>query len=201
MTSTAPRRRGTHKERLLTSGVRLFYARGYQGTTVDAILADAEVPKGSFYHHFGSKEAFGAAVLERYVVAQELLLRRWMTRDDLPVPVRLARYHQELVDRFIASDWRQPCLAGKLSNELAFSSEVFRRKLNQMFDDWAQQLATLLADGQRRHEVRTDMASHQLANAVLAMVQGAFVAALSLHDRDYLDAVTDSITDLVKVRP
>ncbi|WP_083826519.1 TetR family transcriptional regulator [Hoyosella subflava] len=34
-----------HMERLLGSGTRLFYRHGYHGTSVDALLADAGVPR------------------------------------------------------------------------------------------------------------------------------------------------------------
>lgn len=178
--------------------MRLLYNHGYQGTTVDAVLADAGVPKGSFYHHFGSKESFGQALLDRYVDYQQVLLQQWISRDDLPVPDRLSGYHQDLVEQFVASNWSHPCLAGKLSNELALSSPNYRTRLGETFTAWAQLLATVLADGQQRQEVRTDLSANQLANAILAMVQGGFVAAMSLHDRGYLDAVSTSIADLVR---
>ena len=45
----------SHKERLIRAGGKLFYENGFHGTTVDAVLAEAGVPKGSFYHHFGSQ--------------------------------------------------------------------------------------------------------------------------------------------------
>lgn len=178
--------------------MRLLYNRGYQGTTVDAVLADAGVPKGSFYHHFGSKERFGAAILDRYVESQRQLLQHWIVRDDLPVPDRLSGYHQDLVEQFVASNWSHPCLAGKLSNELALSSPNYRARLAETFTAWAQLLAAVLADGQERHEVRADLSADQMANAILAMVQGGFVAAMSLHDRGYLDAVSTAINDLVR---
>lgn len=199
-TAAAPRKALTHKERLLTSGARLLYARGFQGATVDAVLDDAGVSKGTFYHHFGSKEAFGAAVLDRYVADQEALLRRWAERDDLSVPARLAAYHNQLRAGFVASRWRKPCLAGKLSNELAASSDGFRHQLAAAFDTWDRMLTTLLTQGQQRGEVRTDLTADHLSRAVLAMIQGAFVAALSLRDPAYLRSVTDGIVDLVEVR-
>lgn len=51
----------THRERLLEVGYRSLSACGYNGTRVDALLVEADVPKGSFYHHFGTKESFSLA--------------------------------------------------------------------------------------------------------------------------------------------
>ncbi len=189
-----------HKERLLRSGMRLLYSHGYHGTSVDALLVDAAVPKGSFYHHFGSKEAFGFAVLDRYDAYQAEVLARWATREDLTVPDRLAGYHGQLVERFVASGWQRSCLIGKLSNELAPSSDAYRRRLTEGLEAWKTSISALLAAGQQRGEVRDDDTADRLADAVLAMIQGAFVTALALHENDYLNAVTRSLIDLVAVR-
>lgn len=189
-----------HKERLLRAGIRLLYDRGYNGTSVDAILAEAEAPKGSFYHHFGSKERFGREVLGRYDDIQAGRLSSWAVKEDLSVPERLAGYHRAAVDAFVDSNWRWACLAGKLSNELAASSDTYRDELSRGFVAWRDALAAMLSEGQQRGEVRTDRTAEELADASLALIQGAFVAALALRDRDYLDAVTASLTDLISPR-
>jgi len=53
------------RERLLSSGMRLFAARGFDGVPVDAIVADAGVNKRMVYHYFGSKEGLYGMVLAR----------------------------------------------------------------------------------------------------------------------------------------
>jgi len=54
------------RERLLDAGVEIFHRCGFNGCGVQEITDAAGVPKGSFYNHFASKEALGAAVLDRY---------------------------------------------------------------------------------------------------------------------------------------
>ena len=108
----------SHRERLLRQGMRSFYAHGFHGTTVDALLAAAQVPKGSFYHHFGSKESFGQAVLEQYLTFQLDLIATWADRDDLPAPARLEGYFDELTAIFVRSGFERGCLAVMFSSEL-----------------------------------------------------------------------------------
>ena len=43
--------------------------RGFTRMGLSELLKTAEVPKGSFYHYFRSKEAFGVAMLERHYAA------------------------------------------------------------------------------------------------------------------------------------
>jgi AcrR family transcriptional regulator len=52
------------RAQLIAIGTRLFAARGYEGTSIEAVLQEAGVSRGSLYHHFSSKEALFEAVLE-----------------------------------------------------------------------------------------------------------------------------------------
>ena len=52
--------------RLTDAGYLLFNRHGYNATGIQQITDQAGVPKGSFYNHFGSKEAFAAQILRHY---------------------------------------------------------------------------------------------------------------------------------------
>ncbi|MDQ3733595.1 MAG: TetR/AcrR family transcriptional regulator [Actinomycetota bacterium] len=57
------------RERLVTTARAEFGERGYEATSIDAILEGAGVARGALYHHFASKEALFSAVLD-HVVAE-----------------------------------------------------------------------------------------------------------------------------------
>ena len=57
----------TTRDKIIASGVRAILDKSFNAVGLNEILADAGVPKGSFYHYFKSKEAFGVAVVERFV--------------------------------------------------------------------------------------------------------------------------------------
>lgn len=54
------------RQHLLDTGHRMMVVKGFTGVGLNEILQAASVPKGSFYHYFNSKEAFGEALLESY---------------------------------------------------------------------------------------------------------------------------------------
>src|SRR6476620_2566442 len=81
----------SHKERLIRQGMKSFYASGFHGTTVDAILVASGVPKGSFYHHFGSKDALGLAGLDRYMHIQLDALAKWAVNNVSSTTEKLTR--------------------------------------------------------------------------------------------------------------
>lgn len=54
----------TTRQRLVEIATRQFAASGYEGTSIDAVLAESGVSRGSLYHHFHAKDALFEAVLE-----------------------------------------------------------------------------------------------------------------------------------------
>lgn len=188
----------SHKERLFRAGAKLFYEHGFHGTTIDAILAEAGVPKGSFYHHFGSKDAFGQAVLNRYMGFQGELVAKWVARTDLSTADQVTGYFTDMSQIFVKSGYQTGCLTGKFSTEVAATSDVFRPQLAGQIHGWKTRVSALLAQGQERGDIRTDRSSDDLADTVLALIQGAFVLTLSTRDEHTLAAVCGSIKELIE---
>jgi AcrR family transcriptional regulator len=52
------------REHLVDVATRLFAERGYEETSIETVLEEASVSRGSLYHHFKNKEALFEAVLE-----------------------------------------------------------------------------------------------------------------------------------------
>jgi TetR/AcrR family transcriptional repressor of nem operon len=70
---------------------------GYGARGLQEVLASAEVPKGSFYHHFGSKEEFTVAVLKRYIALEgEHCQQVFGNKRQAPLR-RLRRYFEDLI--------------------------------------------------------------------------------------------------------
>ena len=187
----------THKQKLLQQGMQQFYERGYNGTSVDGVLEAAQVPKGSFYHYFGSKESFGLAVLEVYTAWQLRLVDKWSNRDDLSTPDILTGYYDELATGFIESEFARGCIAGKFSGELANSSVTLRNETAAAFARWRQALADLLVRGQQRGDIIGDVEADELAGNVLALIQGAFLVALSTRDPKFMSDVSSSLKRMI----
>ncbi len=51
---------------LLDKGIALLWSKGYNATSVNDIVKEADIPKGSFYFYFKSKEDFAVQAIERY---------------------------------------------------------------------------------------------------------------------------------------
>jgi TetR/AcrR family transcriptional repressor of nem operon len=73
-------------------GMDLIGAQGFHHTGLDQILKSAQVPKGSFYHYFASKEDFGLAVIEAFATAYDAKLERFLGDQTARPLARLRAY-------------------------------------------------------------------------------------------------------------
>lgn len=177
--------------------MRRFYATGYNGTSLDAVLESAHLPKGSFYHHFSSKEAFAMAVLGEYHKSSAQRLQRWATNLDIPAPERLRGYMEEMAFGLERGGNRQGCLVGKFSLELAPTSEKFSTLLSTMLAAWRASVQAILQEGQTAGTIRTDLPATALATLVLSSIQGAVVLCLAHKNSLPMHETCATITSLI----
>lgn len=138
------------REHLLATGERLCLHRGFVGMGLSELLKTAEVPKGSFYHYFRSKEAFGVAMLERYYTAYHQQLTQHFAAPGTTAREKLLSHYEQTLQQFCQHDRINGCLTVKLSAEVCDLSEDMRFAL----DRGAAKIIALLA--QSLEQGRTD---------------------------------------------
>ena len=162
------------REILLGSGGALFLERGFTGTGLQDILQHAGVPKGSFYHHFGSKEDFGLELIERAADAGMRQLDADLADESLPHLERLRR-HFEGAAAHLAGEGccRGGCLIGSLGHELANVSEPVRERVEAIFRRWQGRIEGCLRRAQAAGELGGDRDPAELAEYCLLAWEGA----------------------------
>lgn len=73
--------RGSTREVIVETALRLFRERGYEATTMRAIAAEAGVSVGNAYYYFASKEALVQAYYERAQEAHEAACRELLATE------------------------------------------------------------------------------------------------------------------------
>ncbi|MFI5937828.1 TetR/AcrR family transcriptional regulator [Actinoplanes sp. NPDC051494] len=114
---------------LLEAAERIFSGKGYAAVGINEVLASVGVPKGSFYHYFASKDAFGEAVMERYFEHYLADMDRMMSAEGQDWATRLMTYWASWRDTQSLDDCQGRCLAVKLGAEVADLSEPMRLAL------------------------------------------------------------------------
>jgi AcrR family transcriptional regulator len=166
-----PTRNARTRDQLIDSTRELLWERGYAATSPRAILDRAGVGQGSMYHYFEGKEQLAAAALA--VTADRLL---GAARDVLSVD-------GSAVDRVTAYLLRQRdvlrgCPVGRMAGDAdVLESDALREVLATTFDGIRDLVAAALEQGVRTGELPSDLDVADLADTVLAVVQGGYVLA------------------------
>lgn len=161
------------RERLLEEGVAAFLERGYHGTGIKQILDRVNVPKGSFYNYFDSKEEFGAAAIRHYAACLAEKMKEALA--SAPDPLSGLRiFFQRLMAEYEKSAFVGGCLVANLGGELE-GSEICRQALATAFRDWRDGVLAALVEAQERGLVRDDIDAVELADMLIESWEGAVI--------------------------
>ena len=163
------------REHLIDVGLELMHRHGYNTTGLTEILEAADIPKGSFYHHFGSKEDFAAAVLGRYV-AHEGEHAATVLNDLKTSPLkRLRRYFSDLMKIYGQKGAIPGCMMGRFSLEMATESPQLRKQISASFAHWQQTIATVIQQAVAQKELPAGTDPDSLAGFLLNSWEGALL--------------------------
>lgn len=105
--------------------------KGFSAVGLNEILQAAEVPKGSFYHYFNSKDAFGVVLLDSYFDHYIKGMQQLFDQPGLSGFAKLMRYWHSWVDNQTGCTDAGKCLAVKLGAEVSDLSEPMRLALQR----------------------------------------------------------------------
>lgn len=182
-----PRRRGRPpkalagfsetREGLLRVGVAALTEKGLSSTGIEEILKELGVPKGSFYHYFGSKEAFGFELIDHYSAYFSRRLDRFLLDESRSPLDRLRAFTTDAELGMKRYAFTRGCLIGNLGQEIGALPEGFRRKLLDVFADWEQRVAACLRSAQAAGEIGPELDCDRLASFFWVGWEGAILRA------------------------
>ncbi len=165
------------RDALLHTGMRLLTEQGFQSTGIDAVLREVGVPKGSFYHYFPSKEAFGRAVLERYADYFNQKLDRCLLNETRAPLERLCDFVAEACEGMAKHDYRRGCLVGNLGQEVTVLPDGFREHLEAILCGWTARLAACLRAAQHAGQLAAQVDCDEMAAFFWIGWEGAVLRA------------------------
>ena len=178
------------KQRLLEQGMAMLLRHGYHDLGVGALLETVDVPKGSFYHHFESKEAFALEAIDWYMRDVHGALDACLG-DDSVTPLRRVRRFFEMSEEKYRCEGYLGCLLGGLGQELSGVSEVFRRKVEKCFTAIAVRIAATLDEAVSAGELPPGTDTRAMADLLINCWEGAALRCRLRRDprplRDMLD--------------
>jgi TetR/AcrR family transcriptional repressor of nem operon len=163
------------RDNILASGKRLMASKGFSAVGLNEILATAGVPKGSFYHYFASKDAFGEALLEAYFDEYVADIDKTLATRGLTMAQRLLNYFDDWQASQSFLDCQGKCLAVKLGAEVADLSEAMRAAMLRGTGGIVDRLAAALEAGVAEGSLSIDDEPRRAAESLYQLWLGASV--------------------------
>jgi len=165
------------RKKLLDAALHVMRLRGYSATTVDDICNAAGVTKGSFFHHFDSKEALGLAAAEHFASMADRIFGDAPYRK-LPDPLdRVLGYIDFRVAILQGEICDYTCLLGTFVQELYDSHPAIRAACEKHMKDHIDGITKDVAAAKKQYAPKAPWSAQSLAFYIQAVLQGSFVYA------------------------
>ncbi len=191
-----PKRNEHSREKILQTGMDLFNRKGYHGTGLKEILDTCQVPKGSFYNYFESKEQFAVEVLE---YSHQLEDAKWDKRT-CTIEGNLLKRFRLAIDLFIEDYENDPdatgCLLTNMMGEVGNASPSFREIIRLSSNRVIDCIEASFKEGQLQGSFRADLSARALAQLFWDSWQGALLRTKVEASTTPLREVADAIYTL-----
>lgn len=163
------------RENILAHGQRIMAGKGFSAVGLNEILTASGVPKGSFYHYFGSKDAFGVALLDNYFDTYLAEIDAILSTPGLDMSQRLMKYWEAWQDNQSFSECQGKCLAVKLGAEVADLSEDMRLSLKRGATALTARLTQAIQAGVAEGSLSIDGTPQDVADSLYQLWLGASI--------------------------
>lgn len=178
------------KQLLLETGMSMLLEHGYNDLGIQKLLKETGVPKGSFYHHFESKEDFALQAVGLYMERVHEALDACV-RDASRPPLERVRGFFEMTKGQYRQDGYLGCMLGGLGQELSGVNDAFRAKIDSCFTQIAATLSGCLEEACRQGDLPAGTDPGGMADLLVDCWEGAALRSRLLRSPAPLEAMLD----------
>jgi len=170
------------KTKLLDAALNVIRTKGYAATRIEDICEVAGLTKGSFFHHFKSKEDLALAAVEYWAEGTGAFFCSAPYRS-LPDPLDRLLAYVDFRKSILQVDLSEfTCLAGTMIQEIYETNPAIREACNKSISDHAATLEPDIEEAIRKYGVEGSWTAESLALYTQAVIQGAFILAKAKHE-------------------
>ena len=183
------------REHILGTAMGLALRQGHVATSIDEIIAAADINKGTFFYHFPSKKDLAIAMIEKFSAVEMQILEENMTKanklskdplQQLLIFVGLIQeLHAELEEGQIG------CLYASYSYENQFTDEVIQTLAMDTLGEWKTRLSNKIKEIMKEYPPRFKVDPDELADMFLVTLEGAYVITRIKNQRDAVEKHLD----------
>jgi TetR/AcrR family transcriptional repressor of nem operon len=187
------------KNKLLQIGAKYVHLKGFNHTGLQEILKKANVPKGSFYFYFKSKEEFGLEIIDVFMTFFEKSIGYSLSDKSLSGLERIKAFIITTIGILNDNDFVGGCPIGNLSLEMGDINEKFRLKISDAFSKIEEKIFECLKDAQSAQEISQSIDIKTSAAFIINSWEGAIVRAKAEKSNKPLKALEEMIFSKILV--
>jgi TetR/AcrR family transcriptional repressor of nem operon len=181
------------KTKLLDAALHVIRAKGYTATRIEDICEAAGLTKGSFFHHFKSKEDLALASAAYWGDITGAFFASAPYRQ-LSGPVERLLAYVDFRRSLLQGDLPDfTCLVGTMVQEIYDTHPDLREACNKSISDHAATLVPDIEEAVRQHGIQANWTAESLALYMQASIQGAFILAKAQHGPEIAAACIDHL--------
>lgn len=169
------------RENILATAMGLALRQGHVATSIDEIIKEAEINKGTFFYHFPSKKNLAVAMIEKFstmemqILEENLAKANKLSKDPLQQLLIFIGLIQELHAQL--KEGAIGCLFASYCYENQLVDENIKAMANDTFDAWQMKLSEKIQEIMKRYPPRLTINPDELADMFLVTLEGAYVLA------------------------
>ena len=175
------------KGHILEVGTRLVLQNGYHSVGINKVLEEADIPKGSFYYYFKSKEDFGLQVIKYYSQHALELLQSYLEDEGKDHKQRILSFFQDMTEGYRDKGYTEGCLLGNCSTELSDASPNFSTSIAAELRAWQEHFERCIREGQAAGTIESDEPPARLSDFILTAWEGALLRMKAAKSTESID--------------
>jgi TetR/AcrR family transcriptional repressor of nem operon len=181
------------KFKLLDSALLVFRSKGYSATHIEDICEAAGLTKGSFFHHFATKEDLALAAAEYWGFITSSVFAS-ASYHSLPDPLDRLLGYVDFRKALLQGELPEfTCLIGTMVQETYDTHPLIREACDTRISEHAATLEADITEAIRKYRIHPRWTAKSLALYTQAVVQGAFVLAKAKHGSEIAAETLDHL--------
>ncbi|MFT4604034.1 MAG: TetR/AcrR family transcriptional repressor of nem operon [Rhodothermales bacterium] len=193
-----PRPRSFDTDEALTTAMRVFWANGYDGTSLADLMEAMKLHKGSIYQAFGDKHQLYMAALSRYIQTGMAAMQTEIERASSPYEAVRTFLHLS-IRQCVLDERARGCFMMNSAVELSSQDEEVRQLIAGVMQHVRGLMTDLIGQGQRAGDFRNDMEAEAMADLLMSVKAGVLTSGkVHLPGSDPFRALDTALASLLR---
>ena len=186
-----------NEEEVLDKAVAVFWAKGYEATSMQDLVDAMGIQRGSIYAAFSGKQQLFLQSLERYgkVVVKQFL----DILESKPSAIEsIELFFAQLVEHLLTAGPLRSCLVTNSAIERGLRDEETKKQVLHLLNALEQGFYQALQRAREKGEISTELDINKLANFLTSNMQGLLVMGKVCSERSVLEGINQMTLSIIK---